>query len=141
MRNRRKVLGEAYVDRALKLAKNDDFTAPLQDMVTEFGWGAIWGRPGLDHKTRSLITVGMLIALNRRHEVALHVRGALNNGVSRLELQELLLHAGCYCGWPASVDAFRIVQEVFAELKKGMPRSTRAVRSGGKRSAVRKKAR
>lgn len=117
MRNRRRVLGDAYVDRSWAAAEADPFLRPLQEGVTELAWGAIWGRPGLDLKSRSLITVSVLIATNRRHELALHLRGALNNGWTREELQEIFLHAGCYCGWPAAVDSFRVAREVFAELE------------------------
>ena len=116
-RNRRTVLGDAYVDRSWAAAQSDPFLRPLQEAVTGLAWGAIWDRPGLDLKTRSLITVSVLIATNRRHELALHLRGALNNGWTREELQEIFLHAGCYCGWPAAVDSFRVAREVFAELE------------------------
>src|SRR4051812_37303701 len=118
MRNRRKVLGDAYVDRSWAAAQANPFLRPLQETVTGLAWGSIWDRPGLDLKTRSLITVSVLIATNRRHELALHLRGALNNGWTREELQEIFLHAGCYCGWPAAVDAYRVATEVFAELEK-----------------------
>ena len=83
--------------------------------------GAIWSRPGLDRKTQSLATVSMLIAFNRPHELALHLRGALNNGWTREELQELLIHAGCYCGWPAAIDGFRVAKQVLDELDASAP--------------------
>lgn len=117
--NRRKTLGDAYVDRSIKNAQSDDFLQPLQDAVTGLAWGAVWGRPGLDLKTRSLVTVSVLIALGRRHELRLHLNGALNNGWTKEELQEILLHAACYCGMPAAVDGFRIAKEVLDERAQG----------------------
>jgi 4-carboxymuconolactone decarboxylase len=114
---RRAVLGTAYVDKALAAA--DSFSQPLQELVTENAWGTVWTREGLSRRDRSLITVAMLIALNRPHEIKLHLRGALNNGLSREEIRELLLHAGVYCGMPAAVDAFRIARELFAEIDAG----------------------
>lgn len=114
---RRAVLGTAYVDKALAAA--DDFSQPLQELVTENAWGTVWTREGLSRRDRSLITVAMLIALNRPHEIKLHLRGALNNGLSREEIRELLLQAGVYCGMPAAVDAFRIARELFAEIDAG----------------------
>src|ERR1700732_5212340 len=110
---RKAVLGEAYVANALKNA--DDFTRPFQELVTEYCWGAVWGRPGLSRKTRSLINLAMLTALNRPHEVKLHIKGALTNGVSKDEIREVLLQTAIYCGVPASLDSFRIAREVFAE--------------------------
>ena len=107
---RRAVLGDAYVDQAI--SKATDFSAPLQELVTEHAWGNTWQRPGLDLRTRSIVTVSMLIALGRMHELKLHLRGALNNGVTETELQEILLHASVYCGFPAAVDAFRTAAEV-----------------------------
>ncbi len=111
---RREVLGNDYVDRAL--ASADEFSRPLQELVTEFAWGTVWQRPGLPRRDRSLMTVVMLVALNRPHELRLHLRGALNNGLSREEIREALLHAAVYCGMPAAVDAFRAAREVFAEI-------------------------
>jgi 4-carboxymuconolactone decarboxylase len=111
---RKAVLGTEYVEKAL--ANGDDFSAPLQTLVTENAWGTVWTREGLSRRDRSLITVAMLIALNRPHEIKLHLRGAINNGLSREEIRELLLQAGVYCGMPAAVDAFRLAREVFAEL-------------------------
>lgn len=111
---RKAVLGAEYVEKAL--ANVDDFSAPLQSLVTENAWGTVWTREGLSRRDRSLITVAMLIALNRPHEIKLHLRGAINNGLSREEIRELLLQAGVYCGMPAAVDAFRLAREVFAEL-------------------------
>ncbi|HLQ27532.1 MAG TPA: 4-carboxymuconolactone decarboxylase [Acidiferrobacterales bacterium] len=111
---RREVLGADYVDRAIENA--DDFTRPLQELITEYCWGAVWGRDDLPRKTRSLLNLAILTALNRPHELKLHVRGALNNGVTKQEIREVLLHAAIYCGVPAAVDAFRVAQETFKEL-------------------------
>jgi 4-carboxymuconolactone decarboxylase len=110
---RRAVLGRKYVDASIKAA--DDFTRPFQELVTEYCWGAVWGRSGLSRKTRSLINLAMLTALNRPHEVKLHIKGALNNGVSKDEIREVLLQTAIYCGVPASLDSFRIAREAFAE--------------------------
>lgn len=107
---RKAVLGTDYVDAALQ--KSTDFTRPLQDLVTVHAWGNTWQRDGLDLRTRSIVTVSMLVALGKMHELKLHVRGALNNGVTREELQEIFLHASVYCGFPAAVDAFRNAAEV-----------------------------
>lgn len=107
---RKAVLGEEYVNGALQ--KATDFTRPLQDLVTRHAWGNTWQRDGLDLKTRSIVTVSMLVALGKMHELKIHVRGALNNGVTREELQEIFLHASVYCGFPAAVDAFRNAAEV-----------------------------
>lgn len=117
-RNRRATLGDAYVDQSIARAQGDDFFQPLQDAVTGLAWGAVWGRPGLSAKHRSLVTVSVLIATGRRHELALHINGALNNGWTRAELQEILLHAACYCGMPAAVDGFRVAKEVLDERAK-----------------------
>ncbi len=111
---RKAVLGAAYVERAL--ADADEFTLPLQELVTENAWGTVWTRDILNRRERSLITVAMLIALNRPHELKLHLRGALNNGLSKDEIRELLLHASVYCGMPAAVDAFRQAKELFKEI-------------------------
>lgn len=111
---RREVLGKDYVDQSI--AKADEFTRPFQDLVTEYCWGAIWTRKGLDRKTRSLLNLAMLTALNRPHEVRLHVRGALNNGVTRQEIQEIFLQAAVYCGVPAALDSFKIARDVFADV-------------------------
>jgi 4-carboxymuconolactone decarboxylase len=113
---RREVMGAAYVDEAL--AKADDLTRPLQDLITEYCWGEIWTRPGLPRRTRSLINVAMLTALNRPHEVRLHVRGALRNGCTREEIVEVLLQAAIYCGVPAAIDSVRIAREVFDEAER-----------------------
>jgi len=111
---RREVLGADYVDAALKNA--DAFNMPLQELVTEYCWGEVWTRPGLDRRTRSLLNLAMLTALNRPHELALHVRGAINNGVTRDEIAEVLLQAAIYCGVPAAVDAFRVARDTLKEM-------------------------
>jgi len=110
---RREVLGADYVDNAIRSA--DDFNRPLQELVTEYCWGAVWGRPGLPKKTRSMLNLAMLTALGRPHELKLHVKGALKNGVTREEIMEVLLQTGIYCGVPAAVDAFRTAREAFKE--------------------------
>ena len=107
---RKQVMGEGFV--ATAFANASDFTWPIQEHITAKAWGDVWQRPGLDLKTRSLITVAMLTALGKQHEIKGHVRGALNNGVSTSELQEVLLHAAVYCGVPAAVEAFRSAAEV-----------------------------
>lgn len=111
---RREVLGNEYVDRAL--AGADSFSGQLQEFVTEWCWGAVWTRPGLPRKTRSLLNLAMLTALNRPQEIKTHVRGALTNGVTRQEIAEVFLQAGVYAGVPAAVDAFRSAREVFDEI-------------------------
>ena len=111
---RRAVLGSEYVDNSIAAA--DDFTRPLQEIVTQYCWGEVWGRPNLERKTRSLLNLAMLSALNRPHEVKLHVRGALNNGVTQDEIREVFLQVAIYCGVPAAMDSFRIAKEVFKEM-------------------------
>jgi len=111
---RRAVLGDAHVDRSL--ARQNDFTAEFQDMITRHAWGEIWTRPALDRKTRSFMTLAMLIALNRGDEFRLHVRGALNNGLSKDDIKEVILQAAIYCGVPAANTAVHLAQEVFAEM-------------------------
>jgi 4-carboxymuconolactone decarboxylase len=115
LRIRREVLGAEYVDKSI--AMSDDFNRPLQELVTQYCWGAVWSRPGLTRKTRSLINLAMLTALNRPHEVKLHLKGALNNGCSREEIMEVLLQTAIYCGVPAAIDSFRVAREVFNEVK------------------------
>lgn len=107
---RRAVLGNDYVQGAFDRAT--PFTAPLQELVTRHAWGNTWQRAGIDLRTRSIVTVAMLVALGRMHELKIHVRGALNNGVTPQELQEIFMHASVYCGFPAAVDAFRTAAEV-----------------------------
>ena len=110
LRVRREVLGSEYVHRSI--ARADDFTRPLQELTTSWCWGATWTRPGLERRERSLLNLAMLTALGRPHELALHVRGALSNGVTVEEIRETLLHATVYCGVPAGLDAFRAAHEV-----------------------------
>ncbi len=107
---RKQVMGEAFVAGAF--AGASDFTRPIQEHITAKAWGDVWQRPGLDLKTRSLITVAMLTALGKQHELRGHLRGALNNGATPAELQEVLLHAAVYCGVPTAVEAFRTAAEV-----------------------------
>lgn len=114
LKTRRAVVGEAYVDKSL--ASADDFTWPMQVLVTENCWEDIWNRPGLDKRSRSILNLGMIAALNRPHELRLHVRGAINNGMTREELREVCLQVACYCGFPAALDTQRIVLEVLAEM-------------------------
>ena len=111
---RREVLGDEHVDRAV--SATTPFTEPFQDFITRYAWGEIWARPGLPRRTRSLITLAMMVALNRDDEFRMHVRAALNNKVSREEIQEMLLQTAIYCGLPAANAAFHIAQEVFAEI-------------------------
>jgi 4-carboxymuconolactone decarboxylase len=114
LKTRRAVVGDAYVDKSL--ASADDFTWPMQVLVTENCWEDIWNRPGLDKRSRSILNLGMIAALNRPHELRLHVRGAVNNGMNREELREVCLQVACYCGFPAALDTQRIVLEVLAEM-------------------------
>jgi 4-carboxymuconolactone decarboxylase len=111
---RKAVLGEAYVNKAM--ANSNEFTRPLQDLVIRNAWGNTWQRDGLDLKTRSIVTVSMLVALGKMTELKIHVRGALNNGVTTEELQEIFLHASVYCGFPAALDAFRNAAEVVDQV-------------------------
>jgi 4-carboxymuconolactone decarboxylase len=111
---RKSVLGSEYVDKSLAAA--DEFTGPLQDLVTEYCWGAVWGREGLSKRDRSLLNLAMISILNRPHELKIHVKGALTNGLTRAEIREALLQVGIYGGIPAAVDSFRIAREAFAEL-------------------------
>ena len=113
---RREVLGAAYVDKSISSA--NDFMMTFQHVTTEWCWGYAWSRPGLDKKTRSLMNLAMLTALNRAPEIKLHVRGAINNGVTVDEIKETLLHATIYCGIPAGLDAFKAANEVLTEMKK-----------------------
>jgi len=111
---RRAVLGADYVDKAMSTA--DDFNRPMQELTTQYCWGEIWGRPGLDRRTRSMINLAMISALNRPHEIKAHVKGALNNGLTKDDIREVFLQVAIYCGVPAGVDSFRAAQEVFKEL-------------------------
>jgi len=116
MKMRREVLGDAYVDRAQ--ANENSFNASFQELITRYAWGEIWTRPGLPRKTRSLVTIAMMVAMNRSEELRLHLRAAANNGVTRKEIQEVLLQTALYCGVPAANTAFHIAEEVFAERSK-----------------------
>ncbi|TWT06742.1 4-carboxymuconolactone decarboxylase [Planococcus sp. CPCC 101016] len=113
---RRSVLGAEYVDKSIQNAT--DFNMPMQELVTEYCWGEIWARPGLSKKTRSMLNLAMITALNRPHELKLHVRGAVNNGLTRDEIQEVFLQTAIYCGVPAAIDSFRTAKEVFDEMDK-----------------------
>ncbi len=112
---RRAVLGDVHVDRSLQ--NRDDFNAEFQELITRYAWGEIWTRPGLPRHTRSLLTIAMMVALNRSDEFRLHLRAAFNNGVTREEIKELLLQAAIYCGVPAANSAFHAAQEVFREME------------------------
>jgi len=122
---RKKVLGPDYVEKTLQ--SSDAMLLPFQELLTEFAWGKVWTRPGLALKTRSLLTLAMCIALNRPHEIKLHLRGALRNGCSKTEIRELLLHAFIYCGGPASVDAFNVIRTAMPEIE--------ALEKAGKKAA------
>jgi 4-carboxymuconolactone decarboxylase len=113
---RKEVLGAEHVERAL--AGADDFSRPYQELITEYCWGAVWGRPGLSRKTRSLLNLAMLTALGREEEFKLHVRAALRNGVTREDIREVLLQTAIYCGVPAANSAFRQAREVFAQMER-----------------------
>jgi len=110
---RKAVLGEEYVEKSL--ASADPLSMELQKLVTEYCWGTVWTRPGLERKTRSMLNLAMLCALNRPHELKLHLRGALTNGCSKEEIVEVILQAAIYCGVPAAIDAMRTAKEVFSE--------------------------
>jgi 4-carboxymuconolactone decarboxylase len=116
LRTRREVVGDSYVDASLKAA--DDFTMPMQELVTEFCWGEVWSRPGLDRRSRSILNLGMIAALNRPDEFALHVRGAVTNGLTAQEIQECLLQIAVYVGMPAGLGSFRIARQVLKEMGK-----------------------
>lgn len=111
---RKQVLGEDYVNQSL--AKADDFTTDLQQLVTEYCWGNVWQREGLTLKSRSMINLAMITALNRPHELKIHVRGAINNGLTKVEIREILMQTAIYCGVPAAIDSFRVAQSVFTEM-------------------------
>ena len=114
LRTRRDVLGDAYVDKSLDSAT--DYSFPMQELITEYCWNAIWNRPGLDRRSRSLLNLGMIAALGRKKELKLHIRGALNNGLTREELREVFMQVTVYCGVPAGLDSFNVAQEVLAEV-------------------------
>lgn len=111
---RRQVLGTEYVDASIKNAT--DFNIDMQELVTQYCWGDVWNRPGLERKTRSFLNLAMIAALNRPHELKLHVRGAINNGLTKDEIKEVFLQVGIYCGVPAAIDSFRVASEVFKEM-------------------------
>lgn len=111
---RKAVLGAEYVEKSLAAA--DDFSRPMQELATEYCWGRIWSRPGLERRDRSLINLAMISALNRPHELKLHVKGALANGVTREQIREVFLQVAIYCGVPAGIDSFRIAREALAEV-------------------------
>jgi 4-carboxymuconolactone decarboxylase len=112
-RNRREVLGDEHVDRAQ--ARTTEFTEPFQDFITRYAWGEVWGRPGLDRRSRSMITLAALTSLRAENEIAMHVRAALRNGLTKEEIGEVLLHTGVYAGVPAANAAFAIAQKVLEE--------------------------
>ena len=111
---RKDTLGAEFVENSFKTA--DDFTMPMQELTTEYCWGYVWGRDTLPRKTRSMLNLAMISALNRPHELKMHVKGALRNGVTKEEIREIFLQVAIYCGVPAGVDSFRIAKEAFAEL-------------------------
>ena len=113
---RKSVLGAEYVEKSIAAA--DDFNRPMQELTTEYCWGWCWGREGLDKKTRSIINLAMISALNRPNELKMHVKGAIRNGLTKEEIREVLLQVAIYCGIPAGVDSFRIAKEAFAVLVK-----------------------
>ncbi|KAJ9204121.1 hypothetical protein DTO021D3_3919 [Paecilomyces variotii] len=113
---RRSVVGSEYVDRALANGSTE-FSRPGQELITEWCWGNIWTRPGLDRKQRSLLNIGMLMALNRSPELGIHIRGAINNGLTEVEIREAILHATVYCGAPAGVDAMKVAEKVLNEME------------------------
>jgi len=119
MEVRRAVLGDEHVDRAV--ANTTDFTAPFQDFITRYAWGDVWTRPGLDRRTRSVVTLAVLTALGHENELAMHVRAAVRNGLSADEIGEVLLHTAVYAGVPAANTAFAIAQRVLAELADSGP--------------------
>ena len=114
LKTRREVLGAEYVDQSIQNA--DEFNRPLQELVTEYCWNEIWNRAGLDRKTRSIVNLAMITALNRPHELKLHIKGAINNGLTKDEIREIFLQTAIYCGVPAAIDSFRNAKEVFKEM-------------------------
>ena len=114
LQTRREVLGSEYVDNSIQNA--GEFNMPMQELVTEYAWNAIWNRPGIDRRSRSMINLAMLTALNRPHELKLHLKGAINNGLTKDEIREILMQTAIYCGVPAAIDSFRCAKEVFAEM-------------------------
>ena len=114
LKTRREVLGSEYVDNSIKNA--GEFNMPMQELVTQYAWSEIWNRPGLDRRSRSMINLAMLTALNRPHELKLHIKGAINNGLTKDEIREIFMQTAIYCGVPAAIDSFRCAKEVFAEM-------------------------
>lgn len=114
LKTRREVLGSEYVDNSIQSA--GEFNMPMQELVTEYAWNAIWNRPGLDRRSRSMINLAMLTALNRPHELKLHLKGAINNGLTKDEIREILMQTAIYCGVPAAIDSFKCAKETFAEM-------------------------
>jgi Uncharacterized homolog of gamma-carboxymuconolactone decarboxylase subunit len=114
LKTRREVLGPEYVDAAVQ--KATEYNWPMQQLVTEYCWNEVWNRPGLSRRDRSILNLGMISALGRHHELRLHVRGAINNGLTKEEIREIMLQVAIYCGVPAGIDSFRTAQEVFAEM-------------------------
>lgn len=123
---RKKVLGPDYVEQTLKNA--DELFLPFQELLTEFAWGSVWTRPGLSLQSRSMLTLAMCIALNRPHEIKLHLRGALRNGCTTAEIRELLLHSFIYCGGPATVDAFNVIRTALPEIQATEKEARRAAK-------------
>ncbi|WP_207482772.1 carboxymuconolactone decarboxylase family protein [Arenibaculum pallidiluteum] len=111
---RKDTLGKEFVEKSF--ASADEFNRPMQELVTEYCWGAVWGREGLSRKTRSMLNLAMISALNRPHELKMHVKGALRNGVTKDEIREIFMQVAIYAGVPAGVDSFRIAREAFAEM-------------------------
>lgn len=114
---RREVLGAQHVERSLQAAEDDPFLRPIQQMTTEYGWGQVWSRPGLPHKTRSFLSMAFLAALGKHAELRTHVRGAVRNGATREEISEVLIQAALYCGMPVGLECFRIAKEVLDEMQ------------------------
>lgn len=112
---RKSVLGAEFVEKSI--ASADDFNMPMQELVTEYCWGAVWGRETLEKKTRSMLNLAMIAALNRPHELKMHIKGALRNGVTKDEIREIFMQVAIYCGVPAGVDSFRVAREAFEEVK------------------------
>ena len=112
---RRKVLGNEYVDKAL--ASADEFGADLQKLITEYAWGEVWNKESLTDKERSMVNLGMIAALNRPHELKLHIKGALNNGLTKDQIRDIFLQVTVYCGAPAGIDSMRLAREAFAEIE------------------------
>ncbi len=114
---RKAVLGEAHVERSLQAAQDDPFMLPIQQLATEYGWGAVWSRPGLERKTRSFLSMAFLAAMGKHTEFRTHVRGAVNNGATREEIAEVIIQASLYCGMPVGLECFRLAKEVLDEIE------------------------